>query len=318
MSVENVLDKYKISRSVLGAICTKNRCYEDNCDKKPYFNLPGSKNGLYCCKHKTEEMIDIINKRCTFLNCNKQPAYNLPGSKIRLYCSKHKTENMVDVKSKRCIELICEKIPSFNIEGSKNGIYCSKHKTEEMIDVVHPRCKELNCEKIPSYNLLGSKNGIYCSKHKTENMIDIVSRRCTFLNCEKQPSYNLPGSKIGLYCNTHKTEEMIDVKNPKCTSCKLFRVDKGTNFLCVYCNPFSSKARRTKEAVIESLLTDNGIIFINNKQFGNTCCLKYRPDFLIKSSSYYLIVEVDENAHKQYPVECEMARMNLITIGLSC
>ena len=56
--------------------------------------------------------------------------------------------------------------------------------------------------------------------------------------------------------------------------------------------------------------------FINNKQFQNDCCLKYRPDFIFDCGSYFVIVECDEDAHRQYDKECEIIRMNNISIGI--
>ena len=45
-------------------------------------------------------------------------------------------------------------------------------------------------------------------------------------------------------------------------------------------------------------------------------CLKYRPDFLIDCNTYFLIIECDEFAHQQYDKECEITRMNNISMGL--
>jgi hypothetical protein len=98
----------------------------------------------------------------------------------------------------------------------------------------------------------------------------------------------------------------------------LFRVLKVNNYLCSYCDPESSKRQKTKELQIAKFLTENSIKFINNKQFQNDCCLKYRPDFLVECATYYIIIEVDENAHRSYEKECEIIRMNNISsaIGL--
>jgi hypothetical protein len=93
-------------------------------------------------------------------------------------------------------------------------------------------------------------------------------------------------------------------------------VRKDNNYLCSYCNPNKTIKRRTKENNIRDLLLKNNINFIQNKSFTNDCCLKYRPDFLIDCGSYFLVVECDEDAHKQYDKDCEIIRMNNISIGL--
>lgn len=99
-----------------------------------------------------------------------------------------------------------------------------------------------------------------------------------------------------------------------CISCRLFRVLKQTNYLCSYCN--ENNKVRTKENRVKELLDNYNINYINNKEFNNDCCLKYRPDFLIDCITYYLVIECDENAHNGYEKECELIRMNNISIGL--
>ena len=123
------------------------------------------------------------------------------------------------------------------------------------------------------------------------------------------------------YRETHKEAINAHAKeyretNCKCKSCGLFITDSRTNYLCSYCKPGSSTRQRTKEAKIKEFLESNSINFINNKQFENNCCLKYRPDFVIDCVTYYLIIEVDENAHSSYDKDCEIIRMNNISSGI--
>lgn len=63
---------------------------------------------------------------------------------------------------------------------------------------------------------------------------------------------------------------------------------------------------------VKQLLEQHGIPFTHNKQIVNECCLKYRPDFVIDCGSYFVVLEVDENAHSGYEKECEIVRMNNI------
>jgi hypothetical protein len=37
-------------------------------------------------------------------DCDKIPVFNLLNEKLGVYCSKHKKENMVNVKDKKCKE----------------------------------------------------------------------------------------------------------------------------------------------------------------------------------------------------------------------
>ena len=60
---------------------------QDNCTKRPYFNLSNETKALYCFEHKSENMVDIISKKCIHTNCIKRPNFNLPTENIGLYCS---------------------------------------------------------------------------------------------------------------------------------------------------------------------------------------------------------------------------------------
>ena len=79
-------------------------CIHPNCKTRPYFNVEGETTGLYCSKHKSENMIDIKHQRCLHPNCKKQPNFNVEGEKVPKYCSKHKSENMVNIFSNLCSE----------------------------------------------------------------------------------------------------------------------------------------------------------------------------------------------------------------------
>jgi ferredoxin-like protein FixX len=187
-------------------------CLKKNCKvKQPHFNLKGKTVGLYCSKHKKENMINVKAKTC--LECDTRPHFNLKGKTVGLYCSKHKKENMINVKDKTCLE--CDTRPTFNLKGKTVGLYCSKHKKENMINVNSKTC--LECDTRPHFNLKGKTVGLYCSKHKKENMINVKAKTC--LDCDKQPTFNLKGKTVGLYCYDHKKENMINVNSKTCLEC---------------------------------------------------------------------------------------------------
>ena len=60
------------------------KCHEENCNKIPSFNLQNETKGLYCSKHKLENMINIRSKRCIYENCDIIPNFNYNG-KVRHY-----------------------------------------------------------------------------------------------------------------------------------------------------------------------------------------------------------------------------------------
>ena len=248
---------------------------------------------------------------CKENGCNLNCGFGLIDKKAT-HCSKHKSEGMVNVSSKKCIIEGCQKEASFKQQKTKKRTHCSEHKLDGMDSTKNRRCLEKNCYTRASHNLQGEKP-LYCEVHKLENMVDVRGKRCKNENCYKYPLYNLKG-EYPAYCSEHKLENMINVKQKRCTSCQLFLVVKKNNYLCYYCQPTPRLLK--KEQKVKTLLEEKGLTFTHNKQFKNDCCLKYRCDFLFDCNTYYVVLECDENEHKGYEQECELIRMNNISIGL--
>ena len=53
------------------------------------------------------------------LECDTRASYNKESEKVGIYCFKHKKEDMVNVVSPKCIEKDCKTQPKFNIDGEK-------------------------------------------------------------------------------------------------------------------------------------------------------------------------------------------------------
>ena len=252
-------------------------------------------------------MIDVTRKKCLEENCNKIPIYNLVNQNSGIYCLEHKEEHMINVVHKKCNEQNCNKRPSFNVLNIKTPIYCSQHKKENMIDVVNKRCLQENC------NFYNEKTGLYCSNHKKENMINVVSKTCLELNCNIQPLFNLQDKKYGLYCSNHKKDNMFDVISKRCKECNDTQIsNKKYKGYCLRCFMFNfpdekvSRNYKVKENhmsdFIKEQFKDQVITF--DKQTGG--CSKRRPDVYIDKFTHVVIVECDENQHKD--TSCENKR----------
>lgn len=241
------------------------------------------------------------------LNCGFGLIYKKPT-----HCSTHKLKGMINVVTRKCIIEDCQKEASFKQQKTKKRTHCFEHKLDGMITTKNKRCLEKNCYIRASHNLQGEKP-LYCDTHKLENMVDVRGKRCKNENCYKHPLYNIKG-EYPLYCSEHKLQNMINVKQKRCTSCGLFLVVKKNNYLCYYCQPTPRFLK--KETKVKTLLQEKGLTFTHNKQINNDCCLKYRPDFLFDCHTYFVVLECDENGHKDYEQECELIRMNNISVGL--
>ena len=121
-------------------------------------------------------MIDENRKKCSYLDCKKRPVYGLELGKA-IYCIKHKTSDMIDVISHRCLHKDCLKQPSFGKVGDKIE-YCKIHKTLEMINLKNKKCEYEDCTTIPVYGEIKGTSAKFCVKHKTDKMFDVTSNIC--------------------------------------------------------------------------------------------------------------------------------------------
>jgi hypothetical protein len=289
------------------------RCKDENCNStSPSFNYITEKKGIYCSTHKKENMINVY-KICQSKNCTIYPSYNYQGKTKGIYCNEHKKENMINVVDKKCLEKNCNTIPYFNLPDKKSGLYCVKHKKENMIDVGSKKCKEENCKEKAAYNLPNSIGNIYCYQHKKNGMTDdLRHKKCLIENCNITPSYNLPNNNKPLYCKEHSTEIMIDVKNKKCLGCNDTIANRKYKGYCCRCfiNLFPHEKISRNYKIKENHMTDflkkefNDEVMIFDKQTGG--CSKRRPDCYIDKFTHIVIVECDENQHKD--TSCENKR----------
>ena len=328
-------------------------CKEPSCRTIPTYNKIGETKGLYCNQHKLPGMIDVKNKTCKEPSCNIRPSFNKAGETKGLYCNQHKLPGMICVTVKTCKEPSCNKQPSFNKIGKTKGLYCNQHKLPGMVNVKDKTCKELGCNTRPTYNKIGETKRLYCNQHKLPGMIDVKNKTCQEPGCSTQPSYGIPGhpptycaqhskNKEGiiknprsicnnnkcrelalyglstpLHCEDHKEKKELNLVERKCVNCELFDVlDK--NKKCMDCDPTNFKVKRLyKQNKIKHLLDAKGFKYTQSDiTIDNAKCGKERPDFLFDCKTHQLILEVDENQHRERACECEQTRMVNITNSL--
>jgi hypothetical protein len=291
-------------------------CLIENCNIKARFNFPDEKKLLYCKDHKKDGMINIDRRLCIFHGCHKRAHYNFINENKEKYCGEHKQDGMINIISKRCLEENCIKQPIYNLPDEKTGLYCNEHKKENMIDVKNKKCKEINCKKQPSYNLSTEKLGIYCNEHKKENMINVVEKRiCLIEKCNKRSNYNYENIKPAIYCNEHRKENMIDVNKTMCLEeyCNTIPSNKKYRGYCLRCfihkfpNEKISRTFKIKETHMTDFIKQEfkNEVMIFDKQTGG--CSKRRPDCYIDKFTHIIIIECDENQHKD--TNCENKRI---------
>ena len=285
-----------------------NLCSNEKCRKNATYGFQNDVKASRCKTHAEDGMIDIKNKKCKL--CSRQPTF---GKRTKAtHCFKHKTDDMFDCRHKKEICKKCSTRAYYSL--GKIPTHCGKHRTDTMRDVVSRMCKKCG-ETQATFGF--SKGNLYCKNCKTEKMKNITSRMCE--NCgEHQPTFNYKGIKPPRFCCGCKIDGMVDVINPMCKSCGLMIVNKKP-YLCSYCKPDSKLRQKTKEMRVVNYLIKKEIRFFHNKSVGFVCG-NYRPDIKIDCGTHFIIVEIDEDQHRQYQESCEVARMVNITQaeGLPC
>jgi hypothetical protein len=239
--------------------------------------------------------------------CGTIPSFGLINDKIATCCSKCKTEDMVDLKHKRCI---CGTIPYFGLINDKIATCCSKCKTDGMVNIKDKHCI---CGTIPSFGLINDKIATCCSKCKTDGMLNIKDKHCL---CGTRPSFGLINDKIPTCCAKCKTEGMVNIKDKHCKtphcdtqiSNPKYKGHCSRCFFFTYPDTPITRNYKTKE---------NTFIHAIHKKFNKYThrqdhtikdgCSKKRPDNITDFGSHIVIIEIDENRHRNY--ECEIKRM---------
>ena len=86
--------------------------------------------------------------------------------------------------------------------------------------------------------------------------------------------------------------------------------------MCSDCDPKAKKRRKTKEDQVAKALTEAGITYQREVHIGYSCSeletdnkKNARIDFLIERPTHRILLENDENQHKDRIMSCEVARM---------
>ena len=249
---------------------------------------------------------------CFCKKCGKIATFGFESDMKRICCKYCKTKQMINVdivKRKKCD---CGKNrPYYGFSNDKKPTRCVSCKENGMIDILTKKSRKLwlcHChpQKRASFGYRNDKRPTCCFRCKKMGMVDIVSKKC---KCGKrQPIFGLPTDKKANYCSECKNDSMVNIKTKKCISCGLF-ISTKKPFLCSYCNPDTKKRHNTSEMkVVEFLKTTEYSSFIHNQSIGFVCG-NYRPDILYDCLTHFVVIEIDEQQHRQYEKKCEYSRM---------
>lgn len=262
----------------------------------------GTDKATHCSQCRTPQM-KSFNRLC--IACNvKIPTF---GETTRTHCSMCKDSSMTRIRNDMCCE--CNNVRA-NF-GTTKPTHCSSCKKPNM-KAFYNLCTMCNLT-LPSY---GYDKPTHCYGCKNSLMKNFGKMCVTCKNVS--PTYNFPGQKP-MYCFSCRQPQMVDVVHPTCKNgwCENRSQTKYNNscFRCfVHENPdhqFAKNYLAKEKHVIEFIkdkFASNHEVHFQKKIDGG--CSKRRPDAYIDLHTHTLIIECDENQHKNYDTTCEIARIN--------
>ncbi len=145
-------------------------------------------------------------------------------------------------------------------------------------------------------------------------MIKYPKRKCQIEKCN---NYAIWGKSVQEHCEEHKEKNEINLIEKNCINCGLSNVLNDKN-KCCYCDPTNiKKVRLAKQSKVKLFLDQNEFEYIScDKIIDGGACGKERPDFLFDCGDHFVILEIDENQHKNNNCECEQIRMINISQSL--
>jgi hypothetical protein len=132
--------------------------------------------------------------------------------------------------------------------------------------------------------------------------------KCVFSNCKEKAFYGKNNEPI--HCETHKDLDDMNLIEQICISCGLLYV-LDDNGHCEVCDPTKfQRARLAKQNALMAYLNAHGYPGDQTDTvIDNGTCGKERPDRIIDLHDKIIIIECDENQHKDRACECEQTRM---------
>ena len=296
----------------------KKVCEHTGCGVKPSFNALGTNRGRFCKEHKLTGMTNVINKTCEYAGCGKQPYFNDPGTSRGRFCKTHKLAGMVDVKNRTCEQTDCHTMPYFNSPGTTKGLYCWLHKLEGMVDVRNKTCEHADCNTQPSYGLPGHAPS-YCAPHHPEGTMKHPKRRCTVSDCREWSTHGITQPER---CERHALPGDDNLVERACANCNLPNV-LNAHDLCGDCSAWltGKRPRLAKQREVLQFLDHELQDFPYDStdrtpQDLRDCDRRERPDVMWDRADRIVILEIDEDQHKDRPCECEQTRMMNISQAL--
>jgi hypothetical protein len=316
------------ARAQTGIGADTRRCTADGCNVTASF---GSEAGAreFCVQHCDEHMQHLAGVRCSSAECGKQATFGHVGGKAE-YCGEHARNlvGYVDVHSKRCETEGCDVIASFGPGGTKTRTHCALHGKELGMELTNNAlCSFEGCRGAASFAFPGDTRD-RCDTHKLEGMRNTKRFWCIEQGCDSPAYYadsgvfpewcdrhkvrhdgilfnptktcESPGCRQfathgsfhkSVHCPEHSVDSDISLVEHACSECHL--VDVLADGLCEHCGNWVLRTRGYEQRNIKHMLDAHGIEYLHERAVGGVV-----PDFILKFPTHSVVMEVDENQHK--------------------
>ena len=158
------------------------------------------------------------------------------------------------------------------------------------------RCQEAACQQ-PCYGLPGTKTTLYCAVHRHPEHVNVKHNSCHVPGCTTSAAYG--SYRTQMHCEEHKLAGEINLVHRTCVRCNLPDI-VDERMICATCDPeVEKRVRLAKQKEIKDFFDANGLQYISyDRVIDNGWLGKERPDFLFDAETHFVIVEVDEEQHR--------------------
>ena len=297
------------------SLVDKNRLCK--CNVRPSYGYPGDKKPQCCVNCKTDNMINIISPLCK-CGSGTQPIFGYIDDLTPKCCSQCKDNDMIDIRSKKCK---CGKHqPVYGFLNDIVASCCNKCKELTMVNIKANKCK---CGKSqPCFGYLSDKNPLYCYDCRIDGMTNLYKTKCI---CNKTAIFGYLYDDKPSCCKICMNFDMIDITHKKCISenCST-RINPKYKPYCAQCfrklfpNHEFTKIYKVKERCIVDFIDQYFKEYnpVYDKRIKGGSSFR-RPDIYIDCITHIVIIEIDEDQHKDYDSDDETNRSMQILEDLS-
>jgi hypothetical protein len=273
----------------------------------------------FCKLHSPPGYIIVKQKLCCYGECINYASWGVPTESNKqtkpLYCTDHKQAIHINTNGKKCHNNNCNRTAYYKNNDQNGYVYCHEHQGINSINLrKRSMCAISSCNKRAYYSKIG-QTPQHCSEHKEPGEMKEPNKTCIFKDqygrCKEKAFW---GFKYALHCDLHKNEKEINFINQNCKKCGLPNILDNEGH-CNYCNPktiekvYLAKQKKVKAYLDINLPKDKKYISYDTTVENCLNALE-RPDFSFETTNgESIILEVDENQHKDRNCECEITRM---------